>query len=162
MGQICDTLSNDITVIIANYGKGREFLLPILNDVNIKFGYISEHTLIEISKQIDIPIGEIHGVMSFYSYLNHEKQGKYVIRLCKTISCDMANKDLIVKSLERELDIKFGETTPDGMFSLTYTNCIGMCDKGPAMLINDNVYHSLTPEKIYEIINNMKGGKYEY
>ncbi len=159
MGQICDTLSNDISEIIANYGKGREFLLPILNDVNIKFGHISEHTLIEISRQIDIPIGEIHGVMSFYSYLNHEKQGKYVIRLCKTISCDMANKDLIVKSLERELGIKFGETTLDGMFSLTYTNCIGMCDRGPAMLINDDVYHSLTPEKIYEIVNDIKGGK---
>jgi len=159
MGHTCDTVSNDIREIISEYGAGREFLLPILNDVSIRFGHISEHSLIEISKQMDIPIGEIHGVMSFYSYLNHEKLGKYVIRLCKTISCDMANKNLIIKSLERELDIKFGETTEDGRFSLEFTNCIGMCDRAPAMLINDKVYHSLNPERIYEIIEMYKKGE---
>ena len=159
MEQRCDALSNNIEDIITNYGTGREFLLPILNDVNIKYGHISENTLVEISKQMDIPIGEIHGVMSFYSYLNHGKLGKYVIRLCRTISCDMASKDVIVKSLQRELGISFGETTDDGKFSLEFTNCIGMCDKAPAMLINDKAYHSLNPEKIYDIIEMYKGGK---
>jgi NADH:ubiquinone oxidoreductase subunit E len=159
MEQMCDTLTNNIRDIIQKRGPGREQLLPILNDVSIKFGHISENSLVEISKQMDLPIGEIHGVMSFYSYLNHKKLGKYVIRLCRTISCDMANKDLIIKSLQRELGISFGETTEDGKFSLEFTNCIGMCDRAPAMLINDKVYDSLNPEKIYEIIEMYKGGK---
>jgi len=159
MEQRCDALSDNIKGIITNYGTGREFLLPILNDINIKFGHISENTLVEISKQMDIAIGEIHGVMTFYSYLNHNKLGKYVIRLCKTITCDMKDKDLIVKSLQRELGISFGETTDDGKFSLEYTNCLGLCDKAPAMLINDKAYYSLNPEKIYEIIGMYKGGK---
>ena len=159
MGQKCEKLTSGITDIIKAHGTGREFLLPILNDINLKYGHISEHALVEVSKHMNLPIGEIHGVMSFYSYLNHEKLGKYVIRLCKTISCDMANKDLIVKSLERELGIKFGETTADGQFSLEYTNCIGLCDQAPAMLINDNAYGTLNPERIYEIIEAYKGGK---
>ncbi len=152
-------IRENISKIISKHGIGREYLLPVLNEADALYGYINENVLVEISEQMDIPIGEIHGVMSFYSFLNSEKQGKYVIRLCKTISCDMANKNRIEKVLEKELEIKFGQTTDDGKFSLLHTNCIGMCDQGPAMLVNDKVYAKLTPEKVFEIIENYRGGK---
>ena len=69
----------------------------------------------------------------------------------------MQGKKKIETILERELGVKFGETSKDGMFSLEYTNCMGMCDKGPAMMVNNEVYDSLTPEKIVDIIDNYKG-----
>ncbi len=141
---------------VAKYGTGRENLLPVLRDVNEEFGYVSGAAFIEISRLMDISIGEIHGVASFYSFINEENKGNYIIRLCKTISCDMAGKDKIEKTLERELGIKFGESTKDGLFALEYANCMGLCDKGPAMLVNSQLYDSLTPESVLDVISEYR------
>jgi [NiFe] hydrogenase diaphorase moiety large subunit len=82
-----------------------------------------------------------------------EQHGKYIIRLCQTVACQMRNEFRpIVGRLKKELGIDFGQTTDDGLFSLEYVNCIGMCDRGPAMLINDDVYPDLTVEKVSEIL----------
>ena len=95
-------------------------------------------------------------MVSFYSFLNDKPKGKYVIRLCQTISCDMQGKDRVARQLENDLGITFGETTPDGKFSLEFANCLGMCDQGPAMLINDQVYTHVTPEKVHDILENIR------
>ncbi|BBB32052.1 [Fe] hydrogenase small subunit [Thermotomaculum hydrothermale] len=146
----------ELTTILERFKPQRDNLLPILNEINKKFGYISPVAMMEIAEYLDIPVAEIHGVISFYHFLSTEKKGKYIIRLCKTISCEMAGKEKIARMLEKELGIKFGETTSDGMFSLEYTNCIGMCDHGPAMLVNEKVYAKLTPEKVIEIVDELK------
>jgi NADH:ubiquinone oxidoreductase subunit E len=109
-----------------------------------------------ISNVLDISPAEVHGVVTFYSFLNTEPKGKYIIRLCKTISCDMAGKDRIVRVLQKELGIEFGQTTRDGLFSLEFTNCIGMCNEGPAMLVNEDVYSHLTPEKVVDILDKYR------
>lgn len=86
--------------------------------------------------------------------------GKYIIRVCKTITCSMKGKNQVVKAIEDMLKISVGETTPDGNFSLLQTNCLGLCHKAPAMLINYDVYTDLTPEKVREILTtyiNKKG-----
>lgn len=153
-----DDVKDLVSGIVHRQGKGRENLLPVLEDVVEHLGYITDEALIEISRNMDISIGEIHGVASFYHFINTEKKGKFVVRLCKTISCDMANKDRIKRTLEKELGIGFGETTHDGSFTLEYTNCLGWCDEGPAMMINREVYTKLDPEKIVDIINRCKGG----
>jgi len=146
----------ELKSVLERFRPERDQLLPILIDVNRKFGFISPEAMMEIAEFLDIPVAEIHGVMSFYHFLGTEKKGKYVIRLCKTISCDMAGKDRIARILEKELGIKFGETTKDEMFSLEFTNCIGMCGEGPAMLVNEKVYTHLTPEKVIDIIDELR------
>jgi len=157
---ISEGLKNAITKIVNSHGCERDSLLPILIDINNKYCYISTEAMIEVSSLTNIPIGEIHGVVSFYSFLSIKKRGKYIIRLCKTISCDMADKDKIVRVLEKEVGVKFGETSEDGLFTLEFTNCIGMCDNPPAMLVNDEVYGGLTPEKVVEIIDSYKNRGY--
>ncbi len=147
---------DELSVILERFKPERDSLLPILIEVNREFGYISPVAMMEIAEYLDLPVAEIHGVISFYHFLSTKKKGKYIIRLCKTISCDMAGKEKIAKILEKELGIKFGETTHDGLFSLEYTNCIGMCDHAPAMLVNDSVYNRLTPEKVIEIIDELR------
>jgi len=90
--------------------------------------------------------------------------GKYIIRVCKTITCSMKGKNQIMLAIEDMLKISFGETTPDGNFSLLQTNCLGFCHKAPAMLINNEVYTELTPEKVREILSSYlkkKGGPYD-
>ena len=83
---------------------------------------------------------EVYSVVTFYAFLKAEKLGKFVIRLCRTISCDMQDKDKVARQLENELGIRFGQTTPDGKFTLEWANCLGMCDQGPALLVNDQVF----------------------
>lgn len=149
-------LTEEIEKLVEKYGKARHALIPILQDIQMKHGYISDFAQQEIARLLDIHPVEIYGVVTFYSFLSTEPKGRFIVRLCQTISCDMANKDAIARTLEKELNLRFGETSIDRKFTLEYTNCIGMCDQGPAMLINDTVYTKLTPLKVVEIIKNCK------
>ena len=150
-------LKEAVTAFVDKHGNNRERLLPMLQDVVEQFGYVSGAALIEISRAMDISIGEIHGVATFYSFINTTKKGKYVVRVCQSMSCDMANKARLVRILERETGAKMGETDDDELFTLEYTNCMGMCDKGPAMMINNDIYASLTAEGIADIIDTYRG-----
>lgn len=151
-----NVLVNEVDTLVRKYGSGRENLLPILQDIQRKFGFISDFAMQEIAHRLNIHPVEVYGVVTFYSFLSTEPKGKYIIRLCKTISCELAGKEAIANTLERELGLKFGETSSDRKFTLEYCHCIGMCDQGPAMLINEQVYNKLTPSKVIEIIENLK------
>lgn len=149
-------LTKEIENFVQKHGTQRTSLLPILQDIQMKYGHISDFAQQEVARMLDIHPVEVYGVVTFYSFLSTQSKGKNMVRLCKTISCDLANKDAIARTLERELGVKFGETTADKKFTLEYINCMGMCDQGPAMLINDDVYTKLTPMKVIEILNNYK------
>ncbi len=138
------------------HGRGLESLLPILENVYLDRHIISEDAMVEIARELDVSAAKVFGTATFYSFLETEKCGKYVIRVCKTITCMMHGKNQIIKEIEELLKIKLGETTPDGLFTLKETNCLGHCHKGPAMLINDTPYTELTPEKVREIINQYR------
>ncbi len=135
------------------HGSDRSALLPILQGVQNEYGHLSGLMMQEIAHALDVHPVEVEGVASFYSFFEtKEKLGKYVIRLCQTISCDLAGKARVARQFENELGIKFGETTKDGMFTLEYTNCLGMCDQGPAIMINDRLFAKVTPDKVPQII----------
>ncbi len=136
------------------YGRTRESLIPILQGVVQEERYISSEAMTEIARELDMSAAKVYGTATFYSFLDTQPRGKYVIRVCRTISCSMKGKNLIVQELEDMLKIKVGETTSNRKFSLLETNCLGWCHKGPAMLINDEAYTELTPEKVREIIND--------
>ncbi|MCK9482747.1 MAG: NADH-quinone oxidoreductase subunit NuoE [Candidatus Marinimicrobia bacterium] len=143
----------EISDLKKTYGDDRSALLPILQDLQETYGYLPDLVMQETAHALEIHPVEVEGVASFYSFFRRkEKQGKYVLRLCQTISCDLAGKVNVARQLENELGIKFGETTKDGMFTLEYTNCLGMCDQGPAMLVNDRLFAKVTPDKVPYII----------
>jgi len=139
---------------IDKYGKSRVALLPILQEIVEEKHFLTDSDMLEVAKGLDISAAEVYGTTSFYSFLDTEERGKYIIRICKTITCDMKGKNEIVKAIKNLLKIKLGETTDDKKFSFLATNCIGWCHKGPAMLINDEVYTELTPRKAVEIIES--------
>ena len=136
------------------YGRRRENLLPILQGIVEREHYLTAGAMLQVSKELDISAAEVYGVASFYSFLDIEERGEYVIRVCKTISCDMKGKNSILKTIEDVLQIKLGETTKSKMFTLLETNCIGWCHKAPAMLINDEPFTELTPVKVKEILGD--------
>lgn len=135
------------------YGRSRESLIPILQGVVANHRFVSDETMTEIARELDMSAAQVYGTATFYSFLDTVPRGKYVIRVCRTITCAMKGKNLILQELEDLLKIKVGETTQNRKFSLLETNCLGWCHKGPAMLVNDEAYTEVTPEKIREIIN---------
>ena len=150
------SLAEEIELLIQKHGSVRSALLPILQEIQSKHRYISDYAQQEVARHLKIQPVEVYSVISFYAFLNSEPKGRNIVRICKTISCDMKNKLSIVKAIERELGIKMGETTSDNKFTIEYTNCLGLCDEGPAMAINEQVFTKLTPEKavkhLYEVV----------
>lgn len=136
------------------YGRSRSSLMPILQGIVERHNYLTDEAMVEVAKTLDISAAEVYGTASFYTFLDTRVRGKYVIRVCKTITCSMKGKGEIMQTIEDMLKIKPGETTPDRMFSLLETNCIGWCHKAPAILINEMPYTELTPEKVVEIIKS--------
>lgn len=145
-------VGNLVKELSDKHGRERESLMPILQGIVAKHNYLTDEAMVEVAKELDISAAEVYGTASFYTFLDTEVKGKYVIRVCKTITCSMKGKNDVIQTLEDMLKIKVGETTSDKMFSLIETNCIGWCHKAPAILINEMPYTDLTPEKVVEII----------
>lgn len=127
-------------------------LLAELEKIQKKYSYIPEKEAKKLSKRLNIPISRIYGVITFYSHLYTEKQGKKNIKICNSPSCYLNGSLDLIKEIESILKIKSGQTTKDRKYSLHITSCIGCCNKAPAMLINDKLYYNLTKEKIKEIL----------
>ncbi len=151
-----NSLSEEISQLVDLYGKERSSLLPILQGIEKNHRYISDFAQQEVARLLDIHPVEVYSVVTFYSFLTHKPRGRNVVRLCQTITCDMMGKKAVADAITRELGIEFGETSKDKKFTLEYANCLGMCDQGPAMIVNDQVYSHLTPEKAVEILNEIK------
>jgi len=147
-------VGNLVKELTDKHGRNRESLMPILQGIVERHNYLTDEAMVEVAKELDISAAEVYGTASFYTFLDTKVRGKYVIRVCKTITCSMKGKGEIIQTLEEMLKIKVGETTPDREFSLIETNCIGWCHKAPAILINEIPYTELTPEKIVEIIKS--------
>jgi len=145
-------VGNLVKELSHKHGRSRASLMPILQGIVEKYNYLTDEAMVEVAKELEISAAEVYGTASFYTFLDTRERGKYVIRVCKTITCSMKGKGDIIQTIEDMLKIKAGETTMDKMFTLLETNCIGWCHKGPAILINEIPYTELTPEKVVEII----------
>ena len=135
---------------------GQEELLVQLKGAQNKSGYLSKEVMTELAESLGLSKSDVYGVATFYSFLSTKPQGRNVIRICKSLPCLLTKCQTIIESVEKEIGIKPGETTPDGRFSFQLTNCIGACDKAPAMMINDDVHVNLTPKKISKILKSYK------
>jgi len=151
-----NALSEEIEELVSKFGTERSALMPILQSIQRKYKYISDFAQQEVAKLLNIHPVEVYSVISFYSFLHSKPQGRNIVRLCQTISCDMVGKREVADAIKRELGINFGETTKDRRITLEYTNCVGMCDQGPAMIVNERVYTKLDPEKAVKILSEIK------
>lgn len=131
-------------------------ILLALEEAQTRFGYISPEFMTELAESLDIPVNDVYGVASFYSFIATRPPGRNVIRICQSLPCHMKEGEAIIEAIETEIGIKPGNTTEDGRFSYEMTNCIGLCDGAPAMLINHDVHVELTPEKIAGILAKYK------
>lgn len=146
-----DVLSVTDKIIDAR-GADPEALVEILKEVNDTSGHLTREHLQRIAKRMDMPLSKVYSVASFYSLLSLKQLGKHVIRFCQDAPCHVVGGREVWDALEQGLGISFGETTPDGEWSLLTTSCIGACAVGPVMMIDDDIYGNLTPQKVDEIL----------
>lgn len=127
-------------------------LMPIMQKAQDLFGYLPEEVQNVIAKELDIPVGDVYGVATFYAQFNLEPQGKYNIGLCLGTACYVKGAQKVLEAIEKELGVVSGKTTADGRFTFNATRCLGACGLAPVMMINDEVYGRLTPEQIPGIL----------
>jgi NADH-quinone oxidoreductase E subunit len=141
---------------MSKVGQKNEDLLVLLEREQSRSGYLSRELMAELAASLGLSISEVYGVASFYSFLSVKPRGRNVIRICKSLPCYLKNAQTIIDSVQKKLGIRPGETTSDGRFSFELTNCIGACDRAPAMMINNDVHVDLTPRKIAKILQGYK------
>src|SRR5659263_752109 len=119
-----EQLRADVTALVDKLGPGRSSLIPILQDVKRRHHGIDTDAMQIVADLLDIHPVEVYSVATFYAFLSPAAQGEFVVRLCRTVSCELAGKDAIARQLETELGIAFGETSEDGRFTLEWANCM--------------------------------------
>jgi NADH:ubiquinone oxidoreductase subunit E len=151
-----DRLRESVDALADRLGRNRGSLIPILQDVKKNHSAVDSYAMQVIADALGIHPVEVFSVATFYAFLHPEKEGRFVFRLCRTLSCDLQGKDQIARELQNGLGLDFGQTSPDGNFTLEWAACMGMCDQGPALLVNDNVYTRLTAESVRQIVDECR------
>lgn len=134
----------------------RDSLIPVLQAVQEEEGYISREAVIEIGKALNLPASKIYGVATFYNQFRFSPNGKWTIQICRGTACHVKGSAALLSRIERELGIKAGETTRDGMFSIEVVACIGACGLAPVIAINGNFHAKVKPDDIPGILQNYR------
>ncbi len=142
--------------VLEEYASVPGSLITILQHTQDIYGYLPKEAIQKISSATGIAEAEIMGVGTFYTQFRFEPVGKYLIMLCQGTACHVNSSELILQTIKDELGIDDGQTTKDGLFSLKCVACLGCCSLSPVMMINDDTYGSLTPDKTRKILNELR------
>lgn len=142
--------------VLEEYASVPGSLITILQHTQDIYGYLPKEAIQKISCATGIAEAEIMGVGTFYTQFRFEPVGKYLIMLCQGTACHVNSSQLILQTIKDELGIDDGQTTKDGLFSLKCVACLGCCSLSPVMMINDDTYGSLTPDKTRKILNELR------
>ena len=147
-----------ITTVLQKYEAKEENLLYILHDIqdSSDTNSLNNKDLEEVAAYVGVPLSRVNGVVSFYSMFSSRQRGKYIIRLCQSPPCFIKGSVNVYEKIKQQLRISEDETTDDGLFTLEFSSCLGVCGLAPTMMINDDVYGNLTEERVVEILNNYR------
>lgn len=142
--------------ILARYRGERSEVIPLLQEAEEEFGYLPREAMLEIASFLQIPSSAIYGIATFYNQFRFTPIGKHPIKMCLGTACHMRGGELVLAALERELEIKVGDLTPNGEFSLDRVACIGCCVMAPVMVIGEDIYPKMTSLKVEEALVRFK------
>lgn len=134
----------------------REKILERLESIQERHGYLKEDELLKLGRRLGIPLSEVYGTASFYSFLETEPKGDHIVRVCENLPCRLEGSRDLVDTIRSITGIDPGETSDDGKFSLETTSCLGRCDEAPAMMVDGKVYTDLTEEKVESILEGIE------
>lgn len=144
----------ELEEIFKKYSKSKEYLIPVLQDVQDKYGYLSEDNLVYIAEYLNVATSKVYGVATFYNQFRLIPLGKHIIRVCRGTACHVKGSSQILEALETELNIQTGETTKDGLYTLETVACLGACSIAPVIVIDDEFYGRLEAKDIKSVVKN--------
>ena len=142
--------------VLAHYADVKGSLITILQKTQEIYGYIPVDAVYHISARTGLTPAKILGVATFYSQFRFQAVGKYLIMICKGTACYVNGAERIIEAVQEELGIGDNQTTADGLFSLSLVSCLGCCSLAPVMMINEDTYGSLTPDKVKQILRTIR------
>lgn len=145
--------------VIAAHKEDSGALMPVLQQAQGIYGYLPIEVQVIIAEELDIPLEEVYGVVTFYSQFTLNPKGKYQIAICMGTACYVKGAGDVIDRIEKKLGIQSGGITPDGMFSLDATRCLGACGLAPVMTINGEVYGRLVPDDVDHILDEYINGE---
>jgi NADH-quinone oxidoreductase subunit E len=146
----------EFEAIAARYPVRRAALLPALWLAQREFGWLSPDAMLRVAELVGVSPVQVLEVAQFYTMYQKKKPGKHHLQVCQTIACLLAGSEEIKKTIERVLDLKPGETTPDGKFSYQLVECLASCHTAPCMQVNDDYHENLTPQSVETLIEKLK------
>lgn len=135
-----------------HYGAKREELIPILNEINRRLGYLPSDALSEVGRRLKTPQSLVFSVASFYQMLSTKPRGRHVIQFCENAPCHVVGGREVFQELQEQLKLKPGETSTDGKWTLITTSCLGLCAVGPVITIDDDIIGNVKPDQIADIL----------
>jgi NADH-quinone oxidoreductase E subunit len=153
---LSETAKTQIQELFPRYPDKRSCTLAALRIAQEEKGYITEQAMADIGVLLDQTPVQVYETATFYTLFTLQPVGKYLIQVCRTLSCALVGAGSLIRHLEQKLGITVGETTPDGLFTIKKVECLAGCGAGPMMQINDEYYEYLTKEKIDRILDDLR------
>jgi len=148
-----------LNAIIARHRGEKWGLIPLLQEIQENFGYIPPEAIEPVAKSMKLFPSQVQGVITFYAGFTLKPKGKYVLKVCRGTACHVKGSRSILRSMQKELGLNEGETSPDYQFTLETVACLGACFLAPAMLVNHNYFGKLAPPKVTSILDQYKKRK---
>ena len=140
-----------VNEIVAEYSQRKWALIPLVQKIQIEFGYIPPPSIPIIAQAVGLFPSQVQGVISFYAQLYTEPRGKKVVRVCRGTACHVRGGKTILKLVKQHLDVEEGQTTPDLEYTLETVACIGVCALAPNLVVSDRVYGHMNPKKVEQL-----------
>ena len=146
----------DIQALREKYETNQSALIPALHRAQADQGWLSLETQGEVADLLELSLQTVAGVVSFYTMFHQKPVGKYLLQVCRNISCSMLGGQTLRKKLEERLGIAEGETTPDGRFTLIEVECLGSCGTAPVVMVNDRYFEGVKPDDVDRLLAELK------
>jgi NADH-quinone oxidoreductase E subunit len=145
-----------IKKILGRYPNKMAACLPVLHLAQREFGYLAPEVQDLVAQTLDLPPSHVHGVATFYTMYNKRKVGTFHIQVCTNVTCMLCAGTDVLRRFENQLNIKVGETTRDGHFTLSEVECLAYCGTAPVVQVNDEMHELVSPDKVEELIDQLR------
>jgi NADH:ubiquinone oxidoreductase subunit E len=142
--------------IVKKHSRDKSGLIAILQDIQEEYNYLPKEALCVVSEQLDVPASRIYEIATFYNTFSLNKRGRYLVEVCAGTACHVQGAFNLMDRLQRDLEIKCGDTTKDDMFTLEEVRCLGCCSLAPVVRIDGNIHPYLTQDEIPRILRNYR------
>ena len=150
-------ITADLDPIVSKYPAGRrDALIPLLQDVQEAHGYLSRDAVVRVGRHLRLPASKVYGVATFYNQFRFQPLGRFHLQLCRGTACHVKGSNQTLNAVQRTLQVKPGQTTRDGLFSLEVVACLGACGLAPLMAVNGEFHAGVTSERVTKILRTLR------